>query len=171
MSDSTSASLAARATVHAVAAEPVAGPPLVDFGTVADELSGRARRALRRWTNWLQFFKFCVVGGSGYVVNVAVFALAVAAGVHYVPAAVCSFLVSVTNNYLLNRRWTFGGARGQLARQGIRYLVVSTVGLGANLVLLTVFVFIGVAEVPSQAAAIVAVTPLSFLGNKLWSFR
>ena len=29
----------------------------------------------------------------------------------------------------------------------------------------------GVAEVPAQAVAIAAATPLNFLGNKLWSFR
>jgi putative flippase GtrA len=29
----------------------------------------------------------------------------------------------------------------------------------------------GVDKVPAQAAAIVAVTPFSFLANKLWSFR
>ncbi len=27
------------------------------------------------------------------------------------------------------------------------------------------------AEVPAQAIAIVAATPLNFLGNKLWSFK
>ena len=30
---------------------------------------------------------------------------------------------------------------------------------------------LGVAEVPAQAIAIVAATPLNFIGNKLWSFR
>jgi putative flippase GtrA len=29
---------------------------------------------------------------------------------------------------------------------------------------------VGVAELPAQAIAIVAATPLNFLGNKMWSF-
>ena len=76
----------------------------------------RAGRALRQPGNWIQLVKFCVVGASGYVINLAVFsALVHGADVHYRWAAVCSFLVAVTNNYLLNRVWTFRGARGHFA--------------------------------------------------------
>ena len=35
-------------------------------------------QGLRRPHNWMQLVKFCAVGGSGYVVNLSVFALAVA---------------------------------------------------------------------------------------------
>jgi GtrA-like protein. len=41
----------------------------------------------------------------------------------------------------------------------------------ANLVLLRLFVGLGVGKVLAQAIAIVLVTPLNFVGNKLWSFR
>ena len=37
----------------------------------------RVRSGLRRPHNWKQFGKFCAVGGSGYVVNLAVFTLSV----------------------------------------------------------------------------------------------
>jgi putative flippase GtrA len=30
---------------------------------------------------------------------------------------------------------------------------------------------LGLAEIPSQAIAIVLVTPVNFVGNKLWTFR
>jgi putative flippase GtrA len=32
-------------------------------------------------------------------------------------------------------------------------------------------VSLGVGELPAQAVAIVLVTPLNFVGNKLWSFK
>jgi putative flippase GtrA len=41
----------------------------------------------------------------------------------------------------------------------------------ANLALLTGFIALGLDEVLSQAIAIVLVTPINFVGNKLWSFR
>jgi len=47
---------------------------------------------------------------------------------------------------------------------------VSATALGANLLVLTLLVAAGVGELPAQAAAIVLVTPLNFVGNKLWSF-
>ena len=143
--------------------------------TVADRASAlgeAAGAALRRPHNWVQLAKFCTVGGTGYVVNLAVFALLVhGAGVHYLAAAVCSFLVAVTNNYIWNRLWTFRHQRGHAAYQGLRFLAVSTVALGANLLFLSGLVALGVPKVPAQATAIVLVTPWNFLANKLWSFR
>jgi putative flippase GtrA len=132
----------------------------------------RAERALRARHNWIQLAKFCAVGASGYVVNLAVYtALLHWAGLHYLAAAACSFVVAVTNNYTINRLWTFRGQRGHFAYQGLRFLVVSLVALGANLIVLRVLVAFGLGKVVAQAVAIVLVTPLNFVGNKLWSFR
>jgi dolichol-phosphate mannosyltransferase len=132
----------------------------------------RAGRALRRPQNWLQLAKFATVGTTGYVVNLSVYAALVSgAGIHYLGAAVCSFLVAVTNNYTWNRLWTFRHQRGHVAYQGMRFLVVSVAALGANLLFLGALVSAGVGKIPAQAAAIVLVTPLNFVGNKLWSFR
>ena len=131
----------------------------------------RVRAGLRKRSNWEQLVKFCVVGASGYVVNLAVYTLLLdAAGLHYISAAVGSFLVAVTNNYTLNRLWTFRSQRGGVAYQGMRFLVVSTVALLANLAVLHGLVSLGLGEVIAQAIAIVIVTPVNFVGNKLWSF-
>jgi putative flippase GtrA len=127
--------------------------------------------ALRRRANWFQLAKFCTVGLSGYIVNLGVFKLLLEAGLHYLPAATCSFLVAVSNNYAWNRLWTFRHQRGHLGLQGVRFLTVSTVALGANLVFLAVLVALGVPELPAQAIAVVLVTPWNFVANKLWSFR
>ena len=132
----------------------------------------RIRLAVRRRHNWVQLAKFCVVGASGYLVNLGVYtALLKGVGLHYLWAAICSFLVAVANNYTWNRIWTFRGQRGHFAYQGMRFLVVSVAALGANLLVLHVLVVLGVSEIPAQAIAIILVTPLNFLGNKLWSFR
>lgn len=128
------------------------------------------RAALGRRANWTQLFKFCLVGASGYVINLAVFAGLIAAGLHYLPGAVCSFVVAVTNNYWWNRHWTFRNRRGHLVYQGMRFLLVSVVALGANLLALTILVRLGMPELPAQAIAIVLVTPWNFVVNKLWSF-
>jgi putative flippase GtrA len=131
----------------------------------------RMGAAMRRRHNWDQLVKFCVVGGTGYVVNLAVFTLLVTVlDIHYIPAAVCSFLVAVTNNYTWNRMWTFRAQRGHVAWQGMRFLVVSTLALGANLLVLHLLVTLGLDERLAQAIAIILVTPINFVGNKLWSF-
>lgn len=141
----------------------------------ADVVAGLSRArvgaALRRRRNWEQLVKFCLVGATGYAVNLWVFSfLVLVLGVHYIPAAICSFLVAVTNNYTWNRLWTFRDQRGGVAYQGARFLVVSTLALGANLIVLELLVRAGLSEVVAQAIAIVLVTPVNFIGNKLWSF-
>ena len=131
----------------------------------------RVNAALRRRRNWEQLLKFCLVGATGYAVNLAVFALLVnGLDVHYIPAAICSFLVAVTNNYTWNRLWTFRAQRGHYGYQGMRFLVVSTLALVANLIVLQLYIEAGLDEVAAQAIAIVLVTPVNFVGNKLWSF-
>jgi putative flippase GtrA len=132
----------------------------------------RAGKALRRRRNWVQLAKFSVVGISGYVVNLVVYtALLKGAGLHYALAATGSFVVAVTNNYTWNRLWTFHDQRGHVGWQGLRFLIVALVAYAANLAILAVFVESGFDKILSQAIAVVLVTPLNFLGNKLWSFR
>jgi putative flippase GtrA len=135
-------------------------------------VGGRAGAALRRPHNWVQLAKFCTVGATGYVINLAVFsALVLGADWHHLVAATVSFLVAVTNNYTWNRVWTFRGQRGHVAYQGIRFLIVAVCALAANLLILDGLVMLGMEKIPAQALAILLVTPLNFIGNKLWSFR
>jgi putative flippase GtrA len=133
----------------------------------------RLLHGMRRPANWLQLVRFAMVGGTGFVINLAVYALCVhALSVPYQVAAVIAWLVAVLNNFVLNRHWTFDAAGGQIHFQAIRFFVVSLVAFACGLLLLTLLVELGgVAKVPAQALAVLASTPLNFLGNKLWSFR
>ncbi len=127
----------------------------------------RARRA-----DWNELVRFCVVGASGYLVNLVVFSILVhSVGAHHVTAAIGAFCVAWTNNFVLNKFWTFNKHELSAVRQGARYLAVSLVALAINLVLLEVLVRAGLAEVPAQAVAIAAVMPVNFLLNRRWSFR
>ena len=128
------------------------------------------RRAQR--ADWQQLIRFCVVGASGYLVNLAVFSVMVhALGLHYVVAAIGAFCVAWTSNFVFNKFWTFQQHGLSAVQQGARYLAVSLVALGMNLVILEALVRAGLAEVPAQAIAIAAVMPVNFLLNRRWSFR
>jgi putative flippase GtrA len=132
----------------------------------------RAHAALRTRHNWVQLAKFCVVGAVGYGINLAVYrVLTQKEGFHYFLAATCSFLVAATSNYTWNRIWTFRDRRGGLAIQGVRFFVVSLASLAANLLALQVLITLGAGKFVAEAIAIVLVTPLNFIGNRLWSFR
>jgi putative flippase GtrA len=133
-------------------------------------VSSRTAAALRRRHNWVQLAKFGVVGATGYVINLLVFALLLGLGAHV--AAAISFVVSAASNYWWNRHWTFATQKGSFALQGMRFYVVSGGAFAVNQFWLVVFYdWLHWSELRSQAIAIVLVTPLNFLGNKLWSFR
>src|SRR6266576_7041137 len=117
-----------------------------------------------------QFLRFCLVGASGYAVNLAVYAALLGAGMHYLAAAAVAFLVAAMSNYAWNRTWTFGTSGAPVFGQGVRALVVSALSLGANQLFLLALVSAGAGHLAAQAVAIVLATPFSFAANKLWAF-
>lgn len=140
--------------------------------TPATELAYRIGAAARRPASWWQLVKFGIVGGSGYLINIAVFALLTgSANLHHIPAAVGAFCVAVSNNFLWNRYWTFGPGEDHPAFQAARFFAVSVAALAINLIALEALIALtSLGEVTAQAIAVALAMPLSFLGNKLWAF-
>jgi putative flippase GtrA len=138
----------------------------------ASELAYRIGAAARQSANWVQLLKFGLVGGSGYLINLAVFAvLAGSLNVHHTIAAIGAFAVAVTNNFLWNRYWTFGPGDGPAHFQAARFFAVSLASLGLNLAVLELLVSShAVGELSAQAIAVAVAMPFNFLGNKLWTF-
>ena len=146
------------------------------------ETAKRIGKGTMRSENWVQLMQFGLVGASGYLVNLTVFAVLTGSGLffregsdglgfHYIPAAVISFAVAVTNNFLWNRHWTFDAKHGHAGFQAARFFTVSTLALGINLAVLEVLIQVaGVSELPAQAIAVAVAMPFNFIGNKIWTF-
>jgi dolichol-phosphate mannosyltransferase len=132
----------------------------------------RLRHGVRKTDNWLQLFKFCAVGGSGYVVNLIVFTFFLQIlGVHHLVAATAAFVFAVANNFWWNRHWTFEAGDGHAGFQAARFFAVSVFAfVFAATVLESLVRFTSLSEVSAQAISIVVATPLNFVGNKMWSF-
>jgi putative flippase GtrA len=133
----------------------------------------RVRHGVRRSHNWLQLVRFGAVGATGYVVNLAVFVACIhLVGIDYRLSAVVAWMVSVTNNFWLNRHWTFGARQAHAMRQAVRFFAVSAVVFGFSYGILVALVSgLGVTKDLAQAIAIAAGTPLNFVAQKLWSFK
>src|SRR4051812_7756445 len=103
--------------------DPLGSPTVMEQrdAAVAPGLRARATHALRQRHNWTQLAKFCVVGASGYAVNLAVYtALLNGANLDYRLGGAGSFVVALLNKYPSDPPWTVSHARGGLPFSGFR---------------------------------------------------
>jgi len=118
--------------------------------------------------------KFAVVGLSGVGVNMAVYMGLTAFGANYMMAAVCSFLVAVSNNFYWNLLWTFKGRANDksIQRKYVSFFIISGINLGVNLLILRLLVEeLKIDERVAQMVAIAVVSGLNFILNYTITFR
>ncbi len=120
----------------------------------------------------MQFLKFGIVGISNTLLTFAVYTLLLKVfGVWYIAASGIGFAVGAVNGFLLNRKWTFKGHRGD-ALTPVRWTIVQGCGLACNLGLVYLFVDgAGLDALVGQACATAIVTVLTFAANRSWTFR
>lgn len=80
-----------------------------------------------------QFIKFCVVGGSGVLVDFGITYLCKEwLRLNKYLANSLGFLCAATSNYILNRIWTFHSHAADVGAQYVRFLAIAAVGLVIN---------------------------------------
>lgn len=143
---------------------------------------------------FITFIKFGLVGLSGAVINIIIFSILISKGVAYQLAFIAAFLVAVTNNFILNFKWTFKerASDKSVKRKYVQFFTISVINLGVNYVFLELFIkifgntefikhiigtYFGEANVDklikiiSQMFAIGVAMVLNFIGNHLITFR
>lgn len=142
---------------------------------------GRARLAYRRGMyelrhpeNHKQAVRFLCVGASGYFVNLIFFFVFI----HWLGASdgislVAAFLLGSANNFWWNRHWTFVAKEQHAGRQAVRFFAVSTLVFlfATGIYTLIVHGFGFGSKVTADGIAWIIATPISFLAQKLWSFK
>lgn len=80
-----------------------------------------------------RFLKFCIVGGSGVVVDFGITYLAKEfLKLNKYVANSLGFICAATSNYILNRTWTFGSNDPDVVIQYFRFFGFSLIGLAIN---------------------------------------
>jgi putative flippase GtrA len=124
---------------------------------------------LPRWLS--QAARFGAVGVLQNALNVACFALAREAGVHYRLAAVIAGFLGFALSFWLNRHWTFTGQSWTIERHVVKYTCVFAAAVAVGVLLLTFFVEVGgLPPVLAQVLAILVVAPASFAVQRAWVF-
>jgi dolichol-phosphate mannosyltransferase len=130
-----------------------------------------------------RFIKFAVVGASGVLVNMGVFALCaeiafsdLSGELRNVLAGIVGVVVSILSNFLLNDAWTWRdrrreGSRHFLTRMGKYYVVAGIAGTVQIGVLYALSGPMDLNAYLSNFAGIVAGVLINFFVNNLWTFR
>ena len=117
---------------------------------------------------FLEFVRFCFVGGLSLLVDYAVlYSLTEWAGMYYLHSSVVSFGVSVVFNYWLCVRYVFKGAKKQTPRQAVIFFSTGVVGLGLNQLCMWFFVDVtGLHYLIAKLGATVIVTAWNYVTKR-----
>lgn len=118
--------------------------------------------------------KFSSVGALGSVTNITIFSALTFMNVNYNISAVIAFLVAVTQNYQLNKKWTFRDHKTKTRKKFPKYLALNFTSFLVNLAVLNLVVLnFGdekLIQIMGQIAGIAAAMGFNFLGSYLIIF-
>ena len=118
-----------------------------------------------------QLGRYLLTGGVATAIDVTLFSWLTQTGVWFVWALAASYLVGLTTNFYLSRRFVFGV---YWTNWHLQYLVFTAVALNsllANLGLLQLLIKdLGWQPTPARLVSAAAVAVLSYVGHRLYSF-
>ena len=118
--------------------------------------------------------KFGSVGALGSVTNISVFSALTFLGANYNVASILAFLVAVTQNYTLNKKWTFKEHNTKTRKKFIKYFILNFSSFFINLLVLNIIVLNfgddNLTKILAQLLGIFTAMGFNFLGSYLIIF-
>lgn len=136
-----------------------------------------------KWTAFLQFVKFGIVGVSNTVVSYVIYVIflllfqkwEVFTGIDYLVAQFIAFLLSVLWSFYWNRKYVFQADNEQVPWiQALlkTYLSYAFTGIFLNSVLSILWVqYLGIPKLVAPVANLMLSVPINFILNKFWAFK
>lgn len=128
-----------------------------------------------RLRTWKRFVKFCIVGGSGVVVNTGILAALTAfAQMDYRIASIIAIEAAIIWNFFLNDKWTFKKStnKSNIFTKLLKFNGVSLVGAAINwVVLIAITEGLGIYFIISNLVGILVATAWNYLANKKYTWR
>jgi len=121
-----------------------------------------------------KILKFSSVGALGSVTNIAIFSSLVFLDVNYNIASIIAFIFAVTQNYTLNKRWTFKDHNTQTKQKFVKYFILNLSSFMINLGVLNLFVMNfdegNITKIIGQILGIGVAMGFNFVGSYLVIF-
>lgn len=118
------------------------------------------------------FLAYCLIGGSGVMLDMTIYALLVGVGVvGYQAANALGYLGGTVLSFMLNSRYNFR-VQDRLLRRFVLFLLVALLGFATSAVLLDMLIErIGIDRYLAKVATLVAVVLIQFNLNRRVAFR
>lgn len=118
-----------------------------------------------------QFIKFSIVGFSNTTISVLAYYILIKLGLNYTLSNILAYGIGMLNSYIFNKKWVFE-AKNTTKTMGLRFVVLSICSLATSSFLLYLFIsVIYLNKVLAQLIVTVTILIISFIGNKIWTFR
>jgi putative flippase GtrA len=119
-----------------------------------------------------QLVRYGIVAGCGYVLAIVFYAVELAAGIPPYVALGIAFVLNGIFNFSLIRIWAFPPSGRSVGSDLGRFCVVAAISFVVNYASFAIlYSWIGLAPANAQRLAILIAAPVTFVFNRMWSFR
>jgi putative flippase GtrA len=120
----------------------------------------------------VQIVRYGVVAGCGYLLAIAIYSGELAIGIAPYVALGIAFVLNGIFNFVLVRLWAFPPSGRTLGSDFGRFCIVAAASFVVNYASFAVlYSALGLGAATAQRLAILIAAPVTFLANRLWSFR
>lgn len=124
----------------------------------------------------IQFIKFGIVGASNSLIYYGFYLLLLHWNMHYTPANILAFSISVVNSFYWNNKYVFkkkdSGKRNLLKTFIKTYLSYAGTGIILSNILLFIWVEqLGISEKIGPILNLFFTIPINYFANKYWAYR
>ena len=125
-----------------------------------------------------QFLVFCIIGAINTAIDFGIYYMLTRYGglgatrELLLLAVSIGFIAANIIGFFLHNRFTFSQESTSFTRNYSKYLIVSVLGLGLNVIIFAVLIYaFNTHDLIAKLITIAIIVWFSFVGNKLWAFR
>ncbi|WP_020529907.1 GtrA family protein [Flexithrix dorotheae] len=120
-----------------------------------------------------QIIKFIIAGGTGAVLEIALFILFNETfGIHYLISNLVAITTAIYVNYLISQKWVFESGRYSKGMELVAFVGISILIIGLNQLVMWAFVDgLDINERISKVTSICIVAVVNFFGKKYLVFK
>lgn len=122
-----------------------------------------------------RFLKFGSVGALGTVTNLLIYSTLIFLNINYNIASASAFVVAVTQNFILNKRWTFSDHDVSIKHRFVKYFALNFLSFLLNLAILNLVIYLfgtdKTIQIVAQVLGIMGAMLSNFAGSHIVVFK